>query len=81
MKVELKPIIDQLNEAIGLPVGMTVAAIIDNEELLGWIIAHKMPDGQIIPVSKSKTYPTIKYLLPLKETLDKMMMDAIKSVS
>jgi hypothetical protein len=40
-----------------------------------------MPDGQIIPVSKSKTYPTIKDLLPLKETFEKMMMDAIKSVS
>ena len=33
MKVELKPIIDQLTEAIGLPVGMTVAALIDNDEM------------------------------------------------
>ncbi len=61
MKVELKPIIDQLTEAIGLPAGMTVAALIDNDELLGWIIARKMPDGQIIP--ESKTYQTIKDLL------------------
>ena len=74
MKVELKPIIDQLTEAIGLPVGMTVAALIDNDE-------RKMPDGQIIPVSKSKTYPTIKDLLPLKEKFDKMMMDAIRENS
>ena len=81
MKVELKPIIDQLTEAIGLPIGMTVAALIDNDELLGWIIARKMPDGQIIPVSKSKTYPTIKDLLPLKEKFDKMMMDAIRENS
>ena len=39
------------------------------------------PQNAIIPVSKSKTYPTIKDLLPLKEKFDKMMMDAIRENS
>ena len=78
MKVELKPIIDQLSDAIGLPVGTTVAALIDNGELKGWTLARLMPDGQLISVSE-KTYATIKDLLPLRELFDKMMSDAIKS--
>ena len=39
MKIELKPIIDQLSEAIELDDGYKVSALIDNrEDIVGWTI-------------------------------------------
>ena len=38
MKVELKQIIDELTDAIGLPEGKTVAALVDNGKVVGWTI-------------------------------------------
>ena len=35
MKVELKPIIDQLTECLSLPEGLKVAALIDDGEIVG----------------------------------------------
>ena len=50
MKVELKPIIDQLSEALRLSENKKVAAIIDevnNNEIIGWTIVYVNEDGTI----------------------------------
>ena len=52
MKVELKPIIDQLTEAICLKEGFKVCAIIDDndgETITGWGIVSVDEDGTITP--------------------------------
>ena len=50
MKVELKPIIDQLSEALHLSKSLKVAAIIDeenNNEIISWTIVYVHEDGTI----------------------------------
>ena len=55
MKVELKEIIDQLSEAIGLEGGLKVSALVaDNEEIIGWIIVKVYDNGTIKPTSDRK---------------------------
>lgn len=52
MKIELKPIVDQLTEAIGLMEGYKVSAMIDdanNDKLVGWMIVKVLEDGTILP--------------------------------
>lgn len=51
MKIELKPIIDQLTEAIGLMEGYKVSAMIDDhdDKLIGWMIVKVLEDGTILP--------------------------------
>ena len=51
MKVELKPIIDQLSDALPLSKPLKVAAIIDeenNDEIIGWTIVEVNKDGPIL---------------------------------
>ena len=70
MKVELKPIIDQLSEALPLSKPLKVAAIIDeenNDEIIGWTIVEVNEDGAISKSSlKEKmlfgTFGTLKEL-------------------
>lgn len=64
MKIELKPIIDQLTEAIELPNGQKVSALIDDDEesLVGWTVVNVYEDGNIEPVNEER-YNTIKGLI------------------
>lgn len=65
MKVELKPIIDQLTEAIGLDKGYKVSAMIDenkDDQLAGWIIVKVLDDGTLLPQSNLK-FKNIKELI------------------
>ena len=50
MKVELKRIIDELTDAINLPKGQKVSAIIDTDKIVGWTIVEVHEDGSIIIV-------------------------------
>ena len=64
MKVELKPIIDQLSEAIELDDGYKVSALIDNrEDIIGWTIVRVFEDGMIEPIDKDLQFNTIKDLI------------------
>lgn len=64
MKIELKPIIDQLTEAIKLPSGQKVSALIDDdgESLVGWAVVNVYEDGNI-ELLNEKRYNTIKDLI------------------
>lgn len=63
MKVELKQIINQLTETIGLDNKHKVSALIDdNGDIVGWTIVEVFSDGTIVPQSDCK-YNTIKELI------------------
>jgi hypothetical protein len=65
MKIELKEIVDQLTEAIGLKPGYKVSALIDtdnNDKLCGWMIMQESEDGTIAPVD-GKKFNNLKELL------------------
>jgi len=62
MKVELKQIIDELTEAINLPDGQKVSALIDGNRIVGWTIVNVHEDGNIVPVSNKK-FNNIKELI------------------
>jgi hypothetical protein len=64
MKIELKPIIDQLSEAIELDDGYKVSALIDNrEDIVGWTIVRVFEDGRFEPIDKDLQFNTIKDLI------------------
>ena len=54
MKVELKQIVDELTDAINLPKGQKVAALIDIDKIVGWTIVDVHEDGSIKPTSDKK---------------------------
>ena len=54
MKVELKQIIDELTDAINLPKGQKVAAVIDIDKIVCWTIVDVHEDGSIKPISDKK---------------------------
>ena len=62
MKVELKQIIDELTDAINLPNGQKVSALVDNEKIVGWTIVNVHEDGTIVPIS-DKNFNNIKELI------------------
>ena len=62
MKIELKQIIDELTEAINLPNGQKVSALIDNNRIVGWTIVNVHEDGTIVPVSNNR-FNNIKELI------------------
>lgn len=64
MKVELKEIIDQLSEMIGLSQYYKVSALIDDEQdnkIVGWTIVRVFEDGKIEP--NGQKYNNLKELL------------------
>lgn len=65
MKVELKQIIDQLSEALGVRKGFKISAIIDddNETIIGWTIVKVSEDGTIEMVHKDLKYANLKELI------------------
>lgn len=67
MKIELKQIIEQLNEAIHLKPDFTVAATIDGCEIIGWTIAEKHEDGTVVPIVGFDGFKTIKELIEAYE--------------
>ena len=64
MRIELKQIVNQLTDAIGLPEGQKVSAVIDDEsyEVVGWSIVNINEDGSIEPIP-GLTYKTIKEMI------------------
>jgi len=62
MKVELKQIIDELTDAINLPKGYKVSAIVDIDKIIGWTIVEVHEDGSINPISDKK-FNNIKELI------------------
>ncbi len=54
MKVELKQIIDQLSDALDLAEGQKVAALVEDEEIVGWTIVNVFENGVITPVNDKK---------------------------
>ena len=62
MKVELKQIIDELTDAINLPKGQKVAALIDSDEIVCWTIVDVYEDGSIKPISDKK-FTNLKELI------------------
>lgn len=65
MKVELKQIVDQLTEAIGLKEGYKVSAMIDDSkenQLVGWMVVKVLEDGTLLPQSELK-FKNIKELI------------------
>lgn len=68
--INLKQICDQLAEAMGLPEGYNVAAVIDENNktvVQGWCIVRLDGTGQIWPRKKYESFKTIKELLEHKE--------------
>lgn len=64
MKLELKVVVDQLTEALGIKDDRKVAALFDEQndnEFIGWCIVRYKEDGKIIPILGTK-YQTIKEL-------------------
>ena len=49
-----KQIIDELTDAINLPKGQKVSAIIDTDKIVGWTIVEVHEDGSIKPISDKK---------------------------
>ena len=62
MKVELKQIIDELTDAINLPKGQKVAALIDSDKIVCWTIVDVHEDGSINPISDKK-FTNLKELI------------------
>ena len=62
MKVELKQIIDQLSDALDLEENKKVAALVEDEEIVGWTIVEVAEDGTINPVDDNK-FENLKGLL------------------
>ena len=54
MKIELKQIIDELTDAINLPKGQKVAALIDIDKIVCWTIVDVHEDESIKPISNKK---------------------------
>jgi hypothetical protein len=62
MVVELKYIIEQLNDLLNLGgVQLSVCAGVDNENIVNWCIVGKDDDGNIYPVTKM--YDSIRELI------------------
>lgn len=64
MKIELKPIIDQLTECFGFAEKCKVSALIDDStnELVGWMVVKVNEDGTIEPIDKDEKFDNLKSL-------------------
>ncbi len=62
MKVELKPIIDQLSEALDFEEKKKVAALVEDEKIVGWTVVNVQDDGTLIPIPSADRFNTLKEL-------------------
>ena len=62
MKIELTQIINELTDAINLPKGQKVAALINIDKIVGWTIVDVHEDGSIKPTS-DKMFNNLKDLI------------------
>ena len=62
MKIELTQIINELTDAINLPKGQKVAAVIDIDKIVCWTIVDVHEDGSIKPTS-DKMFNNLKDLI------------------
>lgn len=62
MKVELKPIIDQLTEVVDLREGFKVCALVEDDDIIGWSVVQLNEDGTIIPFDHHQ-FKTLKQLI------------------
>ena len=75
MKIELKPIIDQLTEALEIREGYKVAAVTEDDVLIGWTIVKVYEDGGIKELSDD--YKTIKELFINKEAINRIVNENV----
>ena len=60
MKVELKQIIDQLSNALDFDEKKKVAALVEDEKIVGWTVVDVQDDGTLIP--SDDRFATLKEL-------------------
>lgn len=79
MKVELKQIIEQLTELVGLEDGYKVAALVDNEIKVveGWYVVKALEDGRIIPIETLK-FKTVKEMMECAQNGNHLISSYIK---
>lgn len=66
MKVELKQIVDELTEAVGLDSNkFKIAAMVDGEKIVGWNTVSVYEDGTIAPTGAR--FKNIKELIQYYE--------------
>ena len=66
MKVELKQIVDELTDAVGLDKKkFKIAAMVDGEKIIGWNTVSVYEDGTIIPTGAR--FKNIKELIQYYE--------------
>ena len=80
MKIELKQIIDELTDAINLPKGQKVAALIDIDKIVSWTIVDVHEDGSIKPISNKK-FNSLKELISEYKWLYYAIAEIDKKVS
>ena len=66
MKVELKQIVDELTDAVGLDKKkFKIAAMVDGEKIIGWNTVSVYEDGTIVPTGAR--FKNIKELIKYYE--------------
>lgn len=75
MKIQLKPIIDQLTEALEIREGYKVAAVTEDDVLIGWTIVKVYEDGSIKELSDD--YKTIKEMFINKEAINRIVNEDV----
>ena len=66
MKVELKQIVDELTDAVGLDKKkLKIAAMVDGEKIIGWNTVSVYEDGTIVPTGAR--FKNIKELIQYYE--------------
>jgi len=79
MKVELKQIIEQLTELVGLEDGYKVAALVDTKTNVveGWYVVKVLEDGRIIPI-ETLNFKTVKEMMECSQNDNHLISSYIK---
>ena len=79
MKVELKQIIEQLTELVGLEDGYKVAALVDTKTNVveGWYVVKVFEDGKIIPI-ETLNFKTVKEMMECSQNDNHLISSYIK---
>lgn len=79
MKVELKQIIEQLTELVGLEEGYKVAALVDTKTNVveGWYVVKVLEDGKIIPI-ETLNFKTVKEMMECSQNDNHLISSYIK---